>query len=84
MYLIHASPAERRALFLSKLHAPPSPTATTTPETPPESPLVFHYTLPSPCLTSPLAVFEAVDKIPAEALAQISEDLGAAMVGLTM
>jgi len=54
--------AERRALFLSKLQAPPSPTATTTPKTPPDSPSVFHYTLPSPGLASPLTVFESVDK----------------------
>jgi len=54
--------AERRALFLSKVKAPPSPTATTTPKTPPESPSVFHYTLPSPGLVSPLTVFESVDK----------------------
>lgn len=54
--------AERRALFLSKLQAPPSPTATMTPTTPPESPAVFHYTLPSPGLMSPLTVFESVDK----------------------
>jgi len=54
--------ADRRALFLSKLQAPPSPTATTTPRTPPESPAVFHYTLPSPGLMSPFTVFESVDK----------------------
>lgn len=34
---------ERRALFLSKVLAPPSPTATCTPKTPPESPAIFHY-----------------------------------------
>ncbi|KAF9480047.1 hypothetical protein BDN70DRAFT_878080 [Pholiota conissans] len=52
--------AERRALFLSKLQAPPSPTATTTPKTPPDSPAIFHYTLPSPGLVSPLALFETL------------------------
>ncbi|GBE77927.1 hypothetical protein BKA93DRAFT_814327 [Sparassis latifolia] len=50
--------AERRALFLSKVQAPPSPTATLTPKTPPESPAIFHYSLPSPGLTSPGEVFE--------------------------
>lgn len=59
---LRQSLAERRAVFLSKLQAPPSPTATTTPKTPPESPTVLHYTLPSPGLTSPLALFESVDK----------------------
>ncbi|KAI0050678.1 hypothetical protein FA95DRAFT_548674 [Auriscalpium vulgare] len=51
---------ERRALFLSKVAAPPSPTATATPKTPPESPAIFHYSLPSPGLVSPLALFEAI------------------------
>lgn len=49
---------ERRALFLSKVLAPPSPTATLLPKTPPESPAIFHYSLPSPGLESPIAVFE--------------------------
>ncbi|KAH9835704.1 uncharacterized protein C8Q71DRAFT_836440 [Rhodofomes roseus] len=49
---------ERRALFLSKVQAPPSPTAAVTPKTPPESPAIFHYSLPSPGLDSPIAVFE--------------------------
>ncbi|KAH9944522.1 uncharacterized protein BXZ73DRAFT_40003 [Epithele typhae] len=51
---------ERRALFLSKVQAPPSPSATLIPVTPPESPAVFHYSLPSPGLESPLGVFEAI------------------------
>ncbi|KAF9454890.1 hypothetical protein P691DRAFT_654978 [Macrolepiota fuliginosa MF-IS2] len=51
---------ERRALFLSKVLAPPSPTATTTPKTPPESPGIFHYSLPSPGLVSPLALFDTL------------------------
>ncbi|KAL7285649.1 hypothetical protein ACG7TL_000754 [Trametes sanguinea] len=57
---------ERRALFLSKVQAPPSPSATFTPVTPPESPAVFHYSLPSPGLASPLEMFEALQlgKIP--------------------
>lgn len=51
---------ERRALFLSKVSAPPSPTATGLPKTPPESPSIFHYSLPSPGLVSPLALFESL------------------------
>jgi len=53
---------ERRALFLSKVQAPPSPTATALPKTPPESPAIFHYSLPSPGLDSPLALFGALQK----------------------
>jgi hypothetical protein len=54
---------ERRALFLSKIDALPSPTAASLPVTPPESPAVFHFTLPSPGLVSPLALFEALEKV---------------------
>ncbi|TFK40971.1 hypothetical protein BDQ12DRAFT_720699 [Crucibulum laeve] len=53
---------ERRALFLSKICAPPSPTATSTPKTPPESPAIFHYRLPSPGLVSPLALFDSLNE----------------------
>ncbi|KAF9457094.1 hypothetical protein BDZ94DRAFT_268174 [Collybia nuda] len=56
--------AERRALFLSKVFAPPSPTATLTPKTPPDSPAIFHYSLPSPGLVSPLALFESLSEDP--------------------
>ncbi|KAF9535831.1 hypothetical protein CPB83DRAFT_901499 [Crepidotus variabilis] len=63
--------AERRALFLSKVHAPPSPTATETPKTPPESPSVFHFSLPSPGLVSPLALFETLDKDRSEWVEQV-------------
>lgn len=59
MYMTLAA-VERRALFLSKVQAPPSPSATLIPVTPPESPAVFHYSLPSPGLESPLEVFEAL------------------------
>ncbi|KAF5368342.1 hypothetical protein D9758_002420 [Tetrapyrgos nigripes] len=52
---------ERRALFLSKVLAPPSPTATLQPKTPPDSPAIFHYSLPSPGLVSPLALFESLN-----------------------
>lgn len=50
---------ERRALFLSKVLAPPSPTATLTPVTPPDSPCIFHFSLPSPGLKSPLSIFDS-------------------------
>jgi len=53
---------ERRALFLSKVLAPPSPTAIFTPKTPPDSPAIFHYSLPSPGLVSPLALFESLSE----------------------
>jgi hypothetical protein len=53
---------ERRALFLSKVNAPPSPTATGLPKTPPESPSIFHYSLPSPGLISPLSLFESLQQ----------------------
>ncbi|KAJ7706464.1 hypothetical protein B0H17DRAFT_1037344 [Mycena rosella] len=56
---------ERRALFLSKVLAPPSPTATLMPKTPPDSPAIFNYTLPSPGLVSPLALFESLNENPA-------------------
>lgn len=52
---------ERRNLFLSKIEALPSPTAASLPVTPPESPAVFHFTLPSPGLISPLAMFETLE-----------------------
>lgn len=52
---------ERRNRFLSKIEALPSPTAASLPVTPPESPAVFHFTLPSPGLVSPLALFETLD-----------------------
>jgi len=55
--------ADRRALFLSKIIALPDPTATSTPVTPPESPAVFHFTLPSPGLVSPLALFESLESL---------------------
>ena len=55
------SAVERRALFLSKVQAPPSPGATLLPKTPPESPAIFHYSLPSPGLHSPLSAFATED-----------------------
>ncbi|KAG8866119.1 hypothetical protein FRC20_009039 [Serendipita sp. 405] len=53
---------ERRNHFLSKIQALPSPTAACQPVTPPESPAVFHFTLPSPGLVSPLALFETLEE----------------------
>lgn len=55
---------ERRARFLSKLAAPPSPSAADMPVTPPDSPAVFHFTLPSPGLESPLELFENMTNHP--------------------
>jgi len=60
--ILTCPPVERRALFLSKIDALPSPTAASLPVTPPESPAVFHFTLPSPGLISPLALFETLEK----------------------
>jgi hypothetical protein len=51
--------SDRRALFLSKIQAPPSPTAMTTPTTPPESPEGFYHSFPSPELESSLTLFES-------------------------
>ncbi|CAE6413302.1 unnamed protein product [Rhizoctonia solani] len=56
----HSKQLERRALFLSRIIAPPSPTSTETAVTPPESPAIFHFSLPSPGLESPLELFETV------------------------
>jgi len=52
--------AERRARFLAKMYAPPSDEATMLPATPPESPALFHFTLPSPGMTSPLSLFQSL------------------------
>jgi len=62
---------ERRNIFLSKIEALPSPTATSMPATPPESPAVFHFTLPSPGLVSPLALFEKLEDSPTERLVRV-------------
>lgn len=45
---------------MSRITAPPSPTSTETAVTPPESPAIFHFSLPSPGLASPLELFETV------------------------
>jgi len=52
---------ERRNLFLSKVLEPPKAEAVSLPKTPPESPAIFHYTLPSPGMVSPLALFESLN-----------------------
>lgn len=55
---VHTTKAlERRALFLSKVQSAPTPEAAESPVTPPESPAIFHFTLPSPGMQSPLAMF---------------------------
>ncbi|KIJ24373.1 hypothetical protein M422DRAFT_785885 [Sphaerobolus stellatus SS14] len=56
-----AKQLQRRAKFLHKLAEPPSPSAADQPVTPPESPAIFHFSLPSPGLESPLEVFENLD-----------------------
>jgi hypothetical protein len=69
MVCLSSNVAERRALFLSKLQAPPSPSAAMTPKTPPESPAILHYSLPSPGLCSPLAMYETLaeaEQLPAK------------------
>lgn len=55
---------ERRARFLYKLAEPPSPSAADVPVTPPESPAIFHFSLPSPGLESPIEIFEDVNSHP--------------------
>lgn len=59
---IQSQTAARRAIFLSKVLTPPSPTATLIPKTPPDSPAIFHYSLPSPGLVSPLEMFEILNE----------------------
>jgi hypothetical protein len=44
------------------MFALPSPTAAVTPKTPPDSPAIFHYTLPSPGLVSPLTLLESLGR----------------------
>jgi len=55
--------AERRARFLAKIGAPPSPDAVFLPPTPPDSPALFHFTLPSPGMTSPLPLFQSLKSV---------------------
>ena len=52
---------ERRARFLIKVAEPPSPSAAYEPKTPPDSPAIFNYSLPSPGLISPLAMYEYLE-----------------------
>lgn len=53
---------ERRARFLLKVAEPPCPSAAYEPKTPPDSPAIFNYTLPSPGLVSPLAMYEYLEE----------------------
>lgn len=53
---------ERRARFLLKVAEPPRPTAAYEPKTPPDSPAIFNYSLPSPGLVSPLAMYEFLEE----------------------
>jgi len=53
---------ERRARFLVKVAEPPRPSAACEPKTPPDSPAIFNYTLPSPGLVSPLAMYEHLEE----------------------
>jgi len=55
--------AERRAIFLSKIDAPPSPSAISMPVTPPDSPAILHYSYPSPGLESPISMFESLSGV---------------------
>jgi len=53
---------ERRARFLIKVAEPPCPSAAYEPKTPPDSPAIFNYSLPSPGLISPLAMYEYLEE----------------------
>ena len=53
---------ERRARFLRKVAEPPCPSAAYEPKTPPDSPAIFNYSLPSPGLVSPLAMYEYLEE----------------------
>ncbi|KAF9650673.1 hypothetical protein BDM02DRAFT_3092649 [Thelephora ganbajun] len=53
---------ERRARFLLKVAEPPCPSAAYEPKTPPDSPAIFNYSLPSPGLVSPLAMYEYLEE----------------------
>jgi hypothetical protein len=53
---------ERRARFLLKVAEPPCPAAAYEPKTPPDSPAIYNYSLPSPGLVSPLAMYEYLEE----------------------
>jgi hypothetical protein len=53
---------ERRSRFLLKIAEPPSPSAAYEPKTPPDSPAIFNYSLPSPGLVSPLEMYEKLEE----------------------
>lgn len=52
---------ERRARFLLKVSEPPCPASAYEPKTPPDSPAIFNYSLPSPGLVSPLEMYEYLE-----------------------
>ena len=45
-----------------KVAEPPSPSAAHEPKTPPDSPAIYNYSLPSPGLVSPLAMYEHLEE----------------------
>jgi len=47
---------------LIKVAEPPSPSAAYEPKTPPDSPAIYNYSLPSPGLVSPLAMYEYLEE----------------------
>jgi len=47
---------------LLKVAEPPCPSAAYEPKTPPDSPAIFNYSLPSPGLVSPLAMYEYLEE----------------------
>jgi hypothetical protein len=53
---------ERRARFLIKVSEPPCPSAAYEPKTPPDSPAIYNYSLPSPGLVSPLTMYEYLEE----------------------
>ena len=53
---------ERRTRFLLKVAEKPSPSAAYEPKTPPDSPAIFNYSLPSPGLISPLTMYEYLEE----------------------
>ena len=53
---------ERRTRFLLKVAEKPCPSAAYEPKTPPDSPAIFNYSLPSPGLVSPLEMYEHLEE----------------------
>ena len=59
--LLFSRTVERRARFLLKVAEPPCPSVAYEPKTPPDSPAIFNYSLPSPGLVSPLVMYEHLE-----------------------